>query len=279
MLRVSEVSSPSKISGWHADDHSISIVFEPEIAPGQETSVTIRYSAEPRLGLYFRTPEMGYKPEDTHFWTQGEPTEGRHWFPCFDSPNEKSTSEITCRVPTDMVVASNGRLASETTDTAGLKAVRWVQEKPHAAYLLCCVAGKLKKIEGRHRDIPMAFYTPASQIQHAESAFKETASAMQFFEQEIGVPYPWAKYDQVVVDDFTWGGMENTTITTLTENTLHTSDTENLRSSRGLVAHELAHQWFGDLVTCKDWSHLWLDRKSTRLNSSHSSVSRMPSSA
>jgi aminopeptidase N len=82
---------------------------------------------------------------------------------------------------------------------------------------------------------------------------------MAFFEREIGVPYPWAKYDQVCVNDFVAGGMENTSATTLTDNTLFTTATENIRDSQGLVAHELAHQWFGDLVTCKDWSHIWLN--------------------
>jgi aminopeptidase N len=82
---------------------------------------------------------------------------------------------------------------------------------------------------------------------------------MEFFEKEIGVPYPWAKYYQVVVDDFTWGGMENTSLTVLTDRTLHRDESEQLADSRGLVAHEMAHQWFGDFVTCKDWSHLWLN--------------------
>ncbi|MCX7006230.1 MAG: M1 family aminopeptidase, partial [Kiritimatiellaeota bacterium] len=86
-----------------------------------------------------------------------------------------------------------------------------------------------------------------------------TKAAMEFFEREIGVPYPWAQYGQVVVRDFTSGGMENTTLTTLFDRTLHRADTETLTSSEGLVAHELAHQWFGDLVTCKDWSHIWLN--------------------
>jgi aminopeptidase N len=82
---------------------------------------------------------------------------------------------------------------------------------------------------------------------------------LTFFEKEIGVPYPWAKYSQVCVNDFVEGGMENTSCTTLTDSTLFTNATENIRNSEGLVAHEMAHQWFGDLVTCKDWSQIWLN--------------------
>src|SRR5436309_14518688 len=138
-----------------------------------------------------------------------------------------------------MVVLSNGKMMSEEKDSAsGLVAVRWLQDKPHANYLISLVAGYLKKVEDKYKDIPLAFYTPASQIEQAANSFKETKDIMGFFEQEIGVPYPWAKYYQVCVDDFGWGGMENTSITTLHDSTLHTPEFENLPDSRGLIAHE-----------------------------------------
>jgi aminopeptidase N len=204
---------------------------------------------------------MGYKEGDTHLFTQGEAIEARHWYPCFDAPNEKFTSEITCRVPEGMTVLSNGKLVSEEKEAAtGLVAVHWKQEKPHVNYLISLLAGYFKKVEDRYQEIPLAFYTPVSDIQEAASSFRETKDAMGFFELEIGVPYPWAKYYQVCVSDFVAGGMENTSITTLTDRTLfREEETENIETSEGLVSHELVHQWFGDLVTCKDWSHLWLN--------------------
>ncbi len=171
-----------------------------------------------------------------------------------------STSEVTCRVPKDMTVLSNGRLVGESIDPAtGLKAVTWLQAKPHVNYLIALAAGRFDKIESRYKDVPLAFYTPASSIGLARSSFDGTADMIAFYESEIGVPYPWDKYYQVVVKDFVAGGMENTTLTILTDNTLFTEETENLHSSQSLVAHELVHQWFGDYVTCKDWSHLWLN--------------------
>ncbi len=259
-LTVSDVTATEKVLGWQATDKNVIVTFEPPVPADKEASVTISYSAEPKKGLYFRTPEMGYKPEDEHLWTQGEAIEARHWFPCFDAPNEKFTSEVTCRVPEGMVVLSNGKRMSEEKEAGtGRVAVRWLQDKPHVNYLICLCAGKFKKIEDKYKDVPLAFWTPASQIAQAAESFKDTKDIMAFFEQEIGVPYPWAKYDQVVVDDFVMGGMENTSITVLTDRTLHTKATENLHSSQGLVAHELAHQWFGDLVTCKDWAHIWLN--------------------
>jgi len=172
----------------------------------------------------------------------------------------KFTSEITCRLPDGMTAVSNGRLISETKDSAtGLVVIHWSQEKPHANYLISLVAGFLKKIEDKYKEIPIAFYTPPSEINEAPNSFRDTKDMLAFFEQEIGVPYPWPKYDQVCVNDFVEGGMENTSCTTLTDDTLFTSATENIRTSEGLVAHEMAHQWFGDLVTCKDWSHIWLN--------------------
>ncbi|MHC4727315.1 MAG: M1 family aminopeptidase, partial [Planctomycetota bacterium] len=259
-LEVSCVTSSAQIEGYSVTNEAIIITFDPPIEPEVEATLKVLYEAEPKQGLYFRTPEMGYKEEDTHLFTQGESHQAPYWYPNYDYPNESSTSEVICRVPEDMKVLSNGRLVSEKIDSeTGLKAVRWLQDKPHVNYLVALVAGKLKKIESRYKDIPLAFYTPTSQIEQAENSFKDTADMMKFFEEEIDVPYPWDKYYQAVVQDFVAGGMENTTLTILTDGTLFTTATENIRSSQGLVAHELVHQWFGDYVTCKDWSHLWLN--------------------
>ncbi|MHC4205066.1 MAG: M1 family aminopeptidase [Planctomycetota bacterium] len=259
-LDVSSITSSTKIEGYSVTDEDITITFEPAVPVGVETTVTVIYEAEPKQGLYFRTPEMGYPEQDTHLFTQGESHMAPHWYPNYDYPNERSSSEVICRVPKDMTVLSNGRLVSEQTDSeSGLKAVNWYQKKPHVNYLIALVAGKLKKIESKYKDIPIAFYTPASLIEYAHNSFKDTADMLEYYEKEIGVPYPWDRYDQAVVRDFVSGGMENTTLTILTEGTLHTDETENIRSSQGLVAHELVHQWFGNYVTCKDWSHLWLN--------------------
>ena len=259
-LLVSCVTSSAKITDYSATDKAITITFDPPVPVGDKATVTIAHETEPKRGLYFRTPQMGYKEEDTHLFTQGESHQAPYWYPNYDYPNERSTSEVICRVPVDMTVLSNGRLVSEEIDSeSGLKVVTWLQDKPHVNYLIALVAGKLKKIESRYKDIPLAFYTPTSQIDQAKNSFKDTADMMEFFEKEIGVPYPWDKYYQAVVQDFVAGGMENTTLTILTDGTLFTNKTENIRSSQSLVAHELVHQWFGDYVTCKDWSHLWLN--------------------
>lgn len=254
--RVSE----GEIEDHTSTDEDLTIVFTEPIPVDQETTIEIDYEAQPTKGLYFRTPEMGYPETNTHCWTQGEPHEARHWFPCFDYPNERSTTEVICHVPDDMTVLSNGELIGEETDAnTDLKSVHWKHNRPHANYLICLVAGYFEKLEKKHRDVPLAFYTQPNLIEHAPNSFEDTDSIMAFFEKEIGVDYPWNKYYQVTISDFMWGGMENTTITTLTHNTIFAKESENIHTTRRLDAHEMAHQWFGDYVTCKDWSHLWLN--------------------
>lgn len=259
-LEVSEVTGGPKIEFWENTDRALIIRFAKPIPPMRKARISVTYEAEPVKGLYFRTPELGYRKSDMHIWTQGETIEARHWFPCFDAPNDFFTSSIACRVPKDMTVISNGRKTKDSIDPeSGLKIVTWKQEKPHVNYLISLVAGHFRKITEKHGDLSMSFWTPPSEFAQAANSFRETKQCMEYFEKEIGVPYPWAKYDQVCVQDFNWGGMENTSLSTLNASTLFSLETENIRSSQGLVAHELAHQWFGDLVTCKDWSHIWLN--------------------
>lgn len=260
-LLIRDVKSETPIADYTATTDDLTILFDPPIQPDQQVNVAIEHYAEPTQGVYYRTPDMGYPETDAQLWTHGETHEARHWFPCFDHPNERSSTEVICHAPTDMTVLSNGRLVSESKadPESGLKEVRWLQEKPHPTYLVTLTVGYFDKLEDKHGDTPLTFYAPPSLSKHAANSFRDTAKIMAFYEQEIGVPYPWDQYGQVAVYDFVAGGMENTSMTTLTERTIFSSETENIRSSHRLDAHEMAHQWFGDYVTCKDWSHLWLN--------------------
>lgn len=257
-LAVSEVASSAELKDWDAGKTAITLTFTQPVAPGTETTVTVTYTAEPEDGWFYRTEAMGYPEGDDHFWTQGEPERHRHWFPGYDYPNERFTSEVICRVPRGMTVLSNGRLIEE--GVVGDKTLfHWKQEEEHVNYLISVVGGHFKKLEAKHGDLPLAFLTPPSEFAVAENSFRDTAAILAFFEKETGVKYPWAKYYSVCVADFIAGGMENTSVTTLTTGTLFSSESENLRTTHRLDAHEIAHQWFGNLVTCKDWSHLWLN--------------------
>ncbi|MCA9229006.1 MAG: M1 family metallopeptidase [Planctomycetales bacterium] len=261
-LDIRDLRSTAPVADYTATADELIITFAAPIAVGQRTAIDIDYQAEPRQGLYFRTPELGYPAEDTHLYTQGEPQQASHWFPCHDYPNERFSSEVICHVPPDMTVLSNGVLVSDEVDArAGTKTVHWRQAKPHVAYLITLAAGYFDKLEDTSLDVPLAFYSQPTIRQHAANSFRDTAEIMRFYNQEIGVPYPWDKYYQVTVRDFRAGGMENTSMTTLAHRTVFSADSENIRSGwvRTLDSHEMAHQWFGDYVTCKDWSHLWLN--------------------
>ena len=259
-LDVSAVRASVEVSDYTVTREHLTITFAEPISAGERVRLEVDYSAEPREGLYFRTAEMGYPAEDTHLFTQGEPQLGRYWFPSHDYPNERCTTEIICHVPREMTVLSNGQLVGETA-SGGMKAVHWRQEKPHVCYLITLVAGYFSKLEDLDRDVPLAFYAQPTDAEHAANSFSDTAAIIDFFNQEIGVPFPWHKYFQVTVRDFQFGGMENTSMTTLANRTLTATTVLEVRAGRirKLDAHETAHQWFGNLVTCKDWSHLWLN--------------------
>jgi aminopeptidase N len=222
--------------------------------------VIISYTAEPKTGLHFRTPNMGYPEAEAHFFTQGETHYHPHWFPSYDYPNERATSEIICHTEKDFTVLSNGKLVSESIDPqSGLKTSHWLQDKPHTNYLIALVAGRFKKVEDKYRDIPLAYYTLPSLFEYCEYSFSDTADIMGFFENETGIDYPWNKYYQVAVADFTSGAMENTTLTVHNDWYIANPESQGIRTMDWLNAHEMAHQWFGNYVTCKDWANTWLN--------------------
>ena len=257
-LAVEKIEASAPIEDWDVGHERIVITFADPIEAGAESWVKVRYLAEPKDGWYFRTEEMGYPKGDDHFFTQGEPEKHRHWFPGYDIPNERFTTEVICRVDEGMTVLSNGRLLEEKKRD-GTATFHWLQDKEHVNYLISVVGGHFERLEDEHGDLPLAFYTPPSEFAVAKNSFSDTARILAFLEKEIGIEFPWDKYYNVCVTDFVAGGMENTSVTTLTTRTLFHESSETIRTSRHLDAHEATHQWFGDLLTCKDWSHLWLN--------------------
>jgi len=175
-------------------DEKLALVFDPPLAPGAEAGVTISYRAHPERGLYFRTPEMGYKPGDTQVWSQGEPELHRYWYPGYDYPNQRFTSEVICHVPDGMKVVSNGSLASRTKGADGRVAWHWKQDKPHPNYLVALAAGYFHTIEDKLGDLPLAVSVPPSEKDQAANAFRDTKRIIDFFQRETGVRFPWDKY-------------------------------------------------------------------------------------
>jgi aminopeptidase N len=260
-LSVSEVRIDGVAVPFESRDEKLRVILPQPLAAGARAEIAIDYRAtRPRRGLYFVAPDEGYPDKPREAWTQGEDEDSRFWFPCYDYPNNKASSEVIATVPHDFFALSNGALVGiEDDPAAGLKTYHWRQELPHSAYLITLAVGQFVEIADRHGDLPVLYYVHAGREADARRAFGNTPRMIDFFERRIGIRYPYAKYAQVAVSDFIFGGMENTSATTQTADTLHDARAHLDFSSDPLVAHELAHQWWGDLVTCRDWAHAWLN--------------------
>lgn len=226
---------------------------------GESLKLSITYSARPRRGLYFVEPDEAYPDKPTQVWSQGEAEDNRAWFPCIDAPNQRQTTETVITVPERFLVLSNGSLLSVKHDEKlALKTFHWRQDQPHPAYLVSIVVGEYEELKARWRSLPVNYYTYAGTAADARRLFGQTPAMIRHFSKLFGYDYPYPKYAQVVVDDFIFGAMENTSVTTCTDRCLHDAATELDFNCHDIVAHELAHQWWGDLVTPKSWKHTWL---------------------
>jgi aminopeptidase N len=241
-----------KTLAYTATSTQLQIVLSTTLAAGETLTFAVTYRAiEPTRGLYFID-------EPRQVWTQSQDTDARAWLPCFDHPSEKQTTSTTIVVEPGLFALGNGALVERTESAAGVT-FRYTQDVPHATYLLTMVAGDFVTVQQAHARLDVAYYVPPGKEADGERSFGNTPRMIDTFEAAIGVPYAYARYGQIAVADFIFGGMENTSATTQTDRTLHDERAHLDFSSDPLVAHELAHQWFGDLVTCRDWSQAWLN--------------------
>jgi aminopeptidase N len=228
--------------------------------------VEVTYRAKPERGLYFLAPDDVVKDRPLQVWSQCQDEDARHWFPCQDKPHAKMTTKVTVRTPAGFTALSNGELVSKET-ARGKKpwVYKFVMKDPLPSYLVTLVVGQFDVIEDRPAlregkpSVPVTYYVPPGRGEDARRAFGETPRMIELFGRLTGTPFPWSRYSQVVVKDFIFGGMENTTATTMYEHVLLDERATLDITSNDLVAHELAHHWFGDYVTCRDWSHAWLN--------------------
>jgi len=244
---------------FHERSPWLSIRLDRAYAFGETLSVSIDYSCSPEKGLYFIYADSGGGRHD-QIWSQGEDMDNHYWFPCYDYPNDKATSEVIGTVEADWTLLSNGRLVSEQVDRKkGTRTFHWIESRPHSTYLIMVAAGRYAILRGKYRTVPLAYYMYPEDTAKAQESFGRTPAMIQFFETKTGIPYPWEKFDQIIIDDFMWGGMENTTAVTLNDACVVDSNAALDFPADPVVAHELAHMWFGDLVTARDWTHLWLN--------------------
>ena len=260
-LDVRSVTVDGVAAEWSVRPEARELVVElPRPAgPGDELEVAVAYSARPAMGLYFVGPDEGYPDKPRQIWSQGESEFNRHWFPSWDYPNDRATTELAATVRQPFEVVSNGRLLGVDELPDGRRTFRWSTERPHVTYLVSVVVGDLVEIEEAAGGVPVEYWVPAGREAEARRSFGRTPAMLEFFAEAIDEPYPWERYAQTTAVDFIWGGMENVSATTQTLATLHPEAAAPESSSDGLVAHELAHQWFGDLVTTDSWAHAWLN--------------------
>jgi aminopeptidase N len=228
--------------------------------PQDRLEVAIDYSARPEGGLYFVGPDAGYPKKPRQIYSQGEPDLNRHWFPTWDYPNDRTTTEMIATVKRPLAVVGNGKLLEVTDRPDGRRTYHWRMDVPHTTYLVSVAIGDFTKVTDTWRGIPVEYHVPPGTDEATtRRSFGDTPKILEFYSQATGRAYPYAKYAQSAVVDYMWGGMENISATTQTARTLHDARAEVDSPSEGLVAHETAHQWFGDLLTCEDWSNAWLN--------------------
>lgn len=213
-------------------------------------------------GLYFINPKGEDPSKMPQIWTQGETQSNSAWFPTIDSPNEKMTEEIFMTVDNKYTTLSNGLLVDSKKNSDGTRTDHWKMDLPHAPYLVMMGVGEFVKVTDKPwRNKEVSYYVEKEYEPHAKAIFGNTAEMLEFYSNKLGVEYAWPKYAQIVVRDYVSGAMENTSATLHGDFAVYQTTRELIDGSKGedVIAHELFHQWFGDLATCESWSNLPLN--------------------
>jgi aminopeptidase N len=240
---------------------------------GETYTVYIDYTSKPNevkvqgsaaiteaKGLYFINPRGEEKNKPTQIWTQGETEANSVWMPTIDKPNQKTTEEIYMTVPGKFVTLSNGLLISKKKNADGTRTDYWRMDLPHAPYLFFMGVGDFAVIKDTYKGKEVAYYVEKEYAPVARKIFGNTPEMIAFYSRITGVDFPWPKYDQIVGRDYVSGAMENTTATLHQENAQQDArELTDENSWESTIAHELFHQWFGDLVTTESWSNITLN--------------------
>ena len=273
-MEIKEVSlvkgaAKSKLK-YDYDGMQLRITLDKMYKGGENYTIYIDYTSKPNeltvkgsaaitdaKGLYFINPKGEDKDKPTQIWTQGETEANSVWMPTIDKPNQKTTEEISMTVPSKYVTLSNGLLKSQKTNADGTRTDYWVMDLPHAPYLFFMGVGEFSIIKDKYKGKEVSYYVEKEYAPVARTIFGNTPEMIKFFSEKLGVDFPWQKYAQIVGRDYVSGAMENTTATLHQEsayqNARELTDGVGWEST---IAHELFHQWFGDLVTAESWSHI-----------------------
>ena len=260
-LTIQSVSVNRGAAKFESTADKLIVALPSAAKAGEKFDVQIRYEGKPTKGLYFVLPDKEYPTRPNQIWTQGESEDTRYYLPTYDYPNDRLTTETILTVPAAWITVGNGKLVSVTDAGNGLKTWTWRESLPSSTYLITVVAGEFDEAKESWHGIPVTYYAPKGRGDRLLINYGRTPAMMDLFSKKLGVDYPWEKYAQSMVDDFVAGGMENSSATTNTSTSLDHPKlaAEYTTGEDALISHELGHQWFGDLVTCKDWGDIWLN--------------------
>ncbi|MEQ8715736.1 MAG: M1 family metallopeptidase [Cyclobacteriaceae bacterium] len=272
VLLISRTNASTQPLIYEYDGTQLQIELDQTTERGDTIAVVINYIAKPEeyasegspaikddQGLYFINPQGKEEGKPRQIWTQGE-TEGNSvWFPTIDSPNERCTQEMLITVDQSFKTLSNGVLVSSEPAGDSQRTDHWIMDKPHAPYLFMLAVGDFTVVEDAYESIPLEYWVAPEYQESAKAIFGNTAEMLAYFSDLFGYPYPWDKYAQIVVRDFVSGAMENTTASVFMEEVQVDQRTLLDYNWDYIIAHELVHQWFGNLVTCESWSYLPLN--------------------
>jgi aminopeptidase N len=271
LLQVEGAKIDGAPAEFRADGRQLHIATPGPREPGQTLEVEVGYRARPRAGMYFQTEPGG---EGRYVVTYGEGGLHANWLPIYNDVNDRFSTEMRITVPAPYVVVSNGELLESVSEPDGRTTWHWKQERPHSNYLISIYAGDLERGElpAAFGSIPLAYWVPRGRKAEGAWGFRNTTRMVEFFSDLFDYRYPWVKYDQIAIVDYPIGAMEHTGVTghdigvirlagqapdnfgPPTFDEYHTDWT-----AEATIAHELAHHWFGDNLTCRNLSQLWLN--------------------
>lgn len=267
---VGEPDEETLLSYTYDDSLQLKIALDKTYKRGEQYQLHIKYTAKPNelsdqggsraissdKGLYFINPLGEEEDKPKQIWTQGETEASSCWFPTLDAPNQKSTQEMYITVDSSFVTLSNGSLIYSKHNGDNTRTDYWKMDKPHAPYLFMLAVGDFSVVSDEWEDLMVDYYVEPDYAPHAKAVFGNTPEMLTFFSDLLGYDYPWDKYAQIVVRDFVSGAMENTTASVFMEQVQLTTREALDKNWDYIIAHELFHHWFGDLVTCESWSNL-----------------------
>ena len=265
-------STPTNLK-YDYDGMVLDIKLDKTYKGGENYTIYIDYTSKPNeytgkgsaaitdaKGLYFVNPKGEEKDKPTQIWTQGETEATSVWCPTIDKPNQKTTQEISMTVPDKYVTLSNGKLTAQKKNNDATRTDTWKMDQPHAPYLFFMGVGDYAVVKDSYKGKEVSYYVEKEYAPVARKIFGNTPEMIAFFSKLLGVEYPWVKYAQMTARDYVSGAMENTTATLHQESAQQ--DARELvdgNAWESTIAHELFHQWFGDLVTTESWSNLTLN--------------------